>query len=79
MPVSLLNKWLDFYRLEPFGQEWENWLMARPAHMFAQVNSRKGSIVSVQDFMYVDSVTKKEQDENIAAENMFKFFDKRSK
>lgn len=78
MPVSLMNKWLDFYRLEPFGQEWENWLMARPTHLFAQVHGKKGSKISVQDFMYEDSQSKRDRE----AEEFMSFldaFDKKAK
>ena len=71
MPVSLLTKWLDFYRLEPFGQEWENWLMARPTQLFASVHGKKGSRVSVKDFMYEDSESKRDRE----AEEFFLFMD----
>ena len=71
MPVSLLNKWLDFYRLEPFGQEWENWLMARPTHLFAMANCKKGSKIAIKDFMYEDPQSTKERQ----AEELMMFFD----
>ena len=71
MPVSLLNKWLDFYRLEPFGQEWENWLMARPTHLFASVHGKKGSKIAIRDFMYEDTESAKDRQ----AEELMMFFD----
>jgi hypothetical protein len=57
MPSSLLKKWIEYHRLEPFGQPWENWLMAVPAHMFASVHSKKGAVPPFKDFVYVDPMT----------------------
>lgn len=57
MPSSLLKKWIEYNRVEPFGQPWENWLMAIPAHMFAQANSKKGSEPPFKEFIYVDPET----------------------
>lgn len=61
IPSSVMDKWMDFYRLEPFGQQWENWLMAVPTSAFAQVHAKKGSIVKMNDYFYVDEQTKEEE------------------
>lgn len=35
------SDWQEFAREEPFGAPWENWLMARIAHLFAVANTSK--------------------------------------
>jgi hypothetical protein len=61
MSSSLLHRWREFERVEPFGGPWENWLMAVPASDFASVYARKGVQVKVSDYMYEDAQDKKER------------------
>lgn len=71
MPYSALCKWEDYARIEPFGNPWDNWLMAVPATMFSQVHSKKGATPKMTDFMYEDAETKKQRE----AEQLMHFFD----
>lgn len=64
MPSTLLDEWVEYARLEPFGHPWENWLMAIPAHMYASVKSKKGREPSLQSFYYEDSQSKKEREQS---------------
>ena len=58
MPSSLFQKWSEFERVEPFGQPWENWLMAVPAFDFAQVHKAKGKMIQFGQYMYVPTEEK---------------------
>lgn len=71
MPASLLYKWMDFERLEPFGQPWQNWLMAVPAVDFASVHAKKGTQISLKDYIYEDKQSKIERQNA----ELFTFFD----
>lgn len=42
MPSSEFLRWQRYAEEEPFGQPWENWLMARPAFDFAMAHTGKG-------------------------------------
>lgn len=63
MPSSLLDKWYDFHRLEPFGQQWQNWLMAVPLSNFVKVHSKKGTVVKASDYFYEDEQSKKDREQ----------------
>jgi len=61
MPASVFDQWRAYYQAEPFGQPWENWLMAVPAHILATVHSKKGASPKMKDFFYEDPAVKKER------------------
>ena len=52
MPAKEFDQWKDYYVLEPFGQERDNWHMGRLASLYMQVHGKKGTVSSVEDFMY---------------------------
>ena len=55
MPSSELTEWLAYYRLEPFGQERDNWHSATLASILVNTNRRKNTpAVPPSEFMYKD-------------------------
>ena len=47
------EKWKKYYSLEPFGQERDNWHMARFASLYMNAHLKKGAKpLSPDDFMY---------------------------
>jgi len=63
MPSSELTEWMSYYKLEPFGQERDNWHSAQIASILANVNRRKNApAVPVDDFMYRDRTTRKQSE-----------------
>lgn len=63
MSAQQLQKWLDYARQEPFGQPWENWLMAIPAHMYASVHTGKNRAPpKFEKFFHVDTESKRQKD-----------------
>ena len=39
MPSSAFSEWMEYSELEPFGQPWDNWLMAVNSWQFACAHS----------------------------------------
>lgn len=62
MPARLLDEWVAYYDIEPFGKPWENWLMAVPAHMTAAIHSKKGQTPKLSSFIYEHPDAKKERE-----------------
>lgn len=53
MPVSEFGRWMAYAEEEPFGQPWENWLMAVQAWQFACAHTGNGkNPPKFQNFMY---------------------------
>lgn len=61
MPASQFDSWIAYSKEEPFGNPWENWLMATPALMFAQVHSKRGETPMLKDFFYESAEAKRER------------------
>ncbi len=61
MTSSEFSDWMAFAEEEPFGAEWENWLMAIPAHMFASAHSKKGQAPDFQKFFYAGPEAQQKQ------------------
>jgi hypothetical protein len=62
LPSSELTEWIAYYRLEPWGQERDNWHSAQVAAIIANVNRKKGTpALSVDEFMYRDRQTTRDQ------------------
>ena len=59
--MSLFYKWVDYYKREPWGAKFDNWMMAVQAQQFALVHSKKGSSPKVEDYMYADPDIDKEE------------------
>jgi len=75
MPASEFNRWKEYSAEEPFGQPWENWLMAVTAQMFAKVHRGKGGQApTLDDFMYKGpaKIAEKEQQK---IDRLMAFFD----
>ncbi len=58
MGANEFDQWREYYALEPFGQERDNWHMATLASLYMSAHSKKRTTAS--DFMYR---TKKQNDE----------------
>lgn len=65
---------MDFYDREPFGKDWENWLMAVPLKYFADAHSKKGTNNDISDFFYEDEQSQVERKERETAQ-LIDFFD----
>ena len=53
MPVSEFDQWVEYDTEEPFGQPWDNWLMAVQGHLFASANTAKGKTApTIESFFY---------------------------
>lgn len=50
MSAREFDQWKEYYQLEPFGQERDNWHMAKLATLYMQAHSKKK--VTTDDFMY---------------------------
>ena len=47
------DEWRRYEQAEPFGQPWDNWLMAVQGQMFASAHTAKGkSPPQIKDFFY---------------------------
>jgi len=47
------DQWRDYYAIEPFGQERDNWHMGTLASLYMQAHSKPGGKkASANDFMY---------------------------
>lgn len=55
MPSSQFTEWMEFYRLEPFGARWQNWLMAQPLQFSRLLHSKKGHRPPIDDLYYKDT------------------------
>lgn len=59
MPSSELTEWMAYYKLEPFGQERDNWHSATLASILINVNRRKNTpAVAPSEFMYRDRTSR---------------------
>lgn len=75
MPLSYFERWVMYEQEEPFGQPWENWLMAVPAHQFAHVNSKRPP--NFKDF-YFKGRAAREAEEKSRVDNFFEFLEGRA-
>lgn len=50
MPAKEYDDWREYYDLEPFGQERDNWHMAQLAMLYSKAHGNKAAKFS--DFMY---------------------------
>lgn len=61
MPSSEMTEWLAYYKLEPFGQERDNWHAALIASILANINRRKNAPATpISEFMYKDRDSRKQ-------------------
>lgn len=61
MSSSELTEWMAYYKLEPFGQERDNYHAAMLAAIAVNSNRKKGApAVPISEFMYKDRYTQKE-------------------
>lgn len=78
MTSSEFSDWMTFAQEEPFGAEWENWLMAIPAHMFASAHSKKGSSPEFKKFFYAGPEAK-EKEKQANVKRFVSFLDSKAK
>lgn len=76
MPSSLFDKWKAFHDYEPFGAEWENWLMARQSHLFAQAHTQRHKTPDFSSFFYKGEIARAEERQAKTCE-LIDFFDRR--
>jgi hypothetical protein len=58
MPAREFLEWIEYERIEPFGQWRDNWHAALIASLIANANRRPGAPpVQIREFMYVDPQT----------------------
>ena len=69
MPIRIFNQWLAYSKLEPFGQPWENYLMAVPAYQFGVASFEKP--VDFKSYFYCDE----ERNKEAKLEEFFSFLD----
>lgn len=60
MPYSLYQKWVEYHNVEPFGSQFDNWLMAVPTSMFSQVHSKKP--IHIKELMYKNKEEKRKEE-----------------
>lgn len=61
---------MRYEKIEPFGSQRDNWHMAVLASILSRVHTPKGKRApTVEDFMFVDPETRKEQ--NVEAADLF--------
>lgn len=58
--ASDYESWKLFYKEEPFGGPWENWLMAIQTDIIAKANFKKPP--KLKDYFYEDPDYKRERD-----------------
>jgi len=64
MPASLLQEWMEFEELEPFGPWRDNFHAGMIAATIANVNrnpKKNPQPVKISDFFYVDTATQQER------------------
>lgn len=72
MPAAELLEWMEYERLEPFGQWRDNWHSAMIAHILANAHrDPKRPAIPFSDFMYRDPETV-QRDKDQAALSFFR-------
>ena len=62
MSGSEFREWQEYYVLEPFGQDRDNWHSAFLASLYASAHTKQGAQPpGVDQFMYRDSDTRREE------------------
>lgn len=57
MSSSELEGWIEYYRLEPFGQWRDNYHSAQIAHLIYNLNRGKSPALEFSEFFYRDQET----------------------
>ena len=78
MARAEFSDWMTFAEEEPFGAEWDNWLMAIPSHMFASAHSKKGQAPEFRKFFY-SGPEAKEKEKATNAKRFISFLDSKVK
>lgn len=61
MSSSEFEGWMTFYKYEPFGAQWENWLTAMVCNIISCAHFKKSERPNFLDFFYTDEETEKER------------------